>query len=87
MNLYEELKADLKSGTMKVTFTKANGETRIMKCTLCEDVIPAEKLPKGTKNVTESKETIPVFDLEASGWRSFRVENVISAETLFTENN
>ena len=32
-----------------VTFTKVNGETRVMPCTLREDVIPAVE-HKGTKN-------------------------------------
>ena len=38
----------LKNNLCTVTFTKVNGETRVMPCTLKEDVVPTVE-PKGTK--------------------------------------
>lgn len=62
----------------KVTFTKANGEERIMYCTLNEMMIP-----NGEETNTETKQTKkenpgvqPVYDVKAPGWRSFRWDSV-----------
>ena len=60
-----------------VTFTKVNGETRVMPCTLKEDVIPKQE-PKGTKKPNES--VVSVWCLDKQEWRSFRVDNVVDLE-------
>jgi hypothetical protein len=60
-----------------VTFTKVNGETRVMPCTLREDVIPAVE-PKGTKKPNES--VVSVWCLDKKEWRSFRVDNVVDLQ-------
>ena len=70
----------LQSNKCWVTFTKVNGELRTMWCTL-----DPEFLPKQIEliNETESKEvptSIPVWDLEKNGWRSFRVDSVLKIE-------
>lgn len=60
-----------------VTFTKVDGTVRDMYCTLNEELIPADKLPKNEKTLKENTAVIRVFDLgEAKGWRSFRVDSV-----------
>ena len=70
----------LTTGKCRVIFTKLNGEERDMICTLREDLIPqATKDPITQKKVREvNKEVIPVWDVKAEGWRSFRVDNVVS---------
>lgn len=70
---------ELQSGTRVVTFTKVNGEQREMTCTLDPNIIPdpieikADKSPK-----TVNEEVLPVWDTTAQGWRSFRIDSVIS---------
>jgi len=60
-----------------VTFTKVNGETRIMPCTLKEDIIPNVE-HKGTKKSNES--IVSVWCLDKKEWRSFRVDNVVDLQ-------
>ena len=60
-----------------VTFTKVNGETRVMPCTLREDLVPKIE-PKGTKKPNES--VVSVWCLDKQEWRSFRVDNVVDLE-------
>ena len=60
-----------------VTFTKVNGETRVMPCTLKEDVIPAVE-HKGIKKPNET--VVSVWCLDKKEWRSFRVDNVIDLQ-------
>lgn len=71
----EWLHSILKDGVVTVTFTKKDGSERTMKCTLKEDLIPSDKTPKGSGK-TQSKQTMAVFDVEADGWRSFRLDSV-----------
>ena len=60
-----------------VTFTKVNGETRVMPCTLKEDLVPKQE-PKGTKKPNEA--VVSVWCLDKKEWRSFRVDNVVDLE-------
>jgi len=74
-----EMMNELTSRVCEVTFTKVNGDTRIMSCTLDPKVVPAatkEDLlsQKAVRQVNE--EVIPVWDVKAEGWRSFRVDRV-----------
>lgn len=68
----------LNSGTVTVTFTKKDGNERIMKCT----TDPVMILFKNAE-LLESKSTprysdtaLPVYDLEVDGWRSFRWDSI-----------
>ena len=75
-----EMMETLQNGLSEVTFNKVNGDVRVMTCTLDDTIIPADLLPKtfvdyaDVKKVNESN--ISVYDVNADGWRSFRVENV-----------
>jgi len=60
-----------------VTFTKVNGETRVMPCTLKEGVIPKVE-HKGTKKPNEA--VVSVWCLDKREWRSFRVDNVVDLQ-------
>jgi hypothetical protein len=60
-----------------VTFTKVNGETRVMPCTLKEDIVPKVE-HKGTKKPNES--VVSVWCTDKNEWRSFRVDNVVDLE-------
>jgi hypothetical protein len=80
-----------------VTFTKADGTDREMRCTLNPEELPAV-VPTGPVDgiVSESKKprkdpkepdpaVIKVYDLEAKSWRSFRMDRLkkITAELNF----
>jgi hypothetical protein len=60
---------------LNVEFTKKDGSNRKMRCTLREDVLPklndaAQGEPKDNIN------TVTVFDLDKSEWRSFRYDSI-----------
>lgn len=59
---------------VEITFTKKDGTPRKMKCTRKANLIPEDQQPKGADDKTVG--AIPVFDLEANGWRSFLPENL-----------
>lgn len=71
----ELLKNQLSAGVIFVTFTKSNGDERVMRCTTNEFEIPLEKLPKGT-GPKHTDEVQRVFDLDVQEWRSFRWDSV-----------
>lgn len=68
----------LRHNVVVVTFTKVNGEERIMTCTLLASHIPNASTQNG-ELLVETKtasNNIAVWDINANGWRSFRVSNV-----------
>ena len=72
----------LRRNVVTVTFTKVNGDERVMRCTLLSDLIPNAPKQNG-ELVVEAKNTsnstsVPVWDMDAAGWRSFRVDSVKS---------
>ena len=76
----EWLKSVLTKNICDVTFTKVNGETRTMPCTLKPSSLP-------TRVTTESKkatnpENLSVWCLDKNEWRSFRVMNVTEVRVL-----
>jgi len=78
----EELQDKLRTGVFTVTFTKVNGDERIMPCTLVESAIPASAKPKGSGKEPTAKqlENLGVWSIESEGWRSFKVKNVTNIE-------
>lgn len=85
-NMLTEL---LRHNVCNVTFTKVNGEERVMPCTLSEDIVPPAPVhitntdnpidfPKAKKKV--NPETMSVWCLDKLEWRSFRVMNVTQIE-------
>lgn len=69
----------LRHNIVTVTFTKVNGDERVMTCTLLSEHIPNAPITNGEVVVKQtSSNTVSVWDINANGWRSFRVENVKS---------
>lgn len=65
----------LRENVMDVTFTKVNGEQRVMSCTLRPDVvIQYEK--KSDRVKVSNEDILPVWDVDAEAWRSFHVSKV-----------
>ena len=56
-----------------VTFTKVNGDERVMKCTLNPKFLPEMG---GLPTKAQNKDVMPVWDLEALDWRSFRIDSI-----------
>jgi hypothetical protein len=87
----EDFKQTLKEmlhGNEEVTvkFTKKDGSDRTMLCTLNEQKIPFDKLPKlketseETPAVASIVDAVRVFDVEKQEWRSFRFDSIKSVK-------
>lgn len=68
----------LHNNVVTVKFTKLNGDERIMKCTLLPEYLPATVSVDGRTivNEDEGRNNVAVWDIDAAGWRSFRVDSV-----------
>jgi hypothetical protein len=84
----------LQKGPVTVTFVKADGTEREMRCTLDHVLLPATPAkPAPTDGVVQESKSrklpdphsLRVFDLDKNEWRSFRFERLrkISAEIAF----
>ena len=83
------LTGHLKYGPVTLTFTKKDGSERVMKCTTNPTYImfkdPSILESKSDKKLNE--DVMPVFDLEAGGWRSFRWDSIKSVAFTIGEDN
>lgn len=84
----------LQKTPITVTFVKADGSLRDMKCTLNWELIPTDKQPgqpsvdgivKESRRNEADPHSLRVFDLDKQEWRSFRFERLkkITAEIGF----
>lgn len=84
MNTTELKKAIGDSKCATVTFTKKNGEQRVMKCTRNMDYLENElkkPAPTGKLNYDpDDKGLVIVWDLEKDNWRSITADTVISVQ-------
>jgi hypothetical protein len=69
------LKSLLREQKVTIFFKKVDGTEREMICTLSENIIPEEKMPKSTGKA-KSDEICAVFDVKNDDWRSFRWDSV-----------
>ena len=69
---------NLQKKAMRITFTKVNGEERVMDCTLQEHMLPETN----ESNRKQNEEVLPVFDINKGEWRSFRLDSVTNIEIL-----
>ena len=83
----------LRNDVAEVSFTKSNGTDRVMSCTLLAEVlsarVPTPESKKPSTKKSPNPHTVAVFDLEADGWRSFRLDSVKSIgfpNSIFTED-
>ena len=75
---YEEMKDLLQNAVSNVSFTKKNGDERIMQCTLMPEHLPAIEVKEDAEKTEKAvnTEVLAVWDLQAEGWRSFRLDSV-----------
>lgn len=82
---YEDCLSELKRGIFEVTFKKVNGDERVMTCSLHRKILPPATK---TDPITETKvreineNVVSVWDINAEGWRSFRIANVTEFKRL-----
>lgn len=75
MGVFKEwLTGVLKSGPVTVVFTKKNGDNRQMRCTIRKDLV--KESDDKTKKRKVNEEVMPVYDLDAGDWRSFRWDSI-----------
>lgn len=69
-----ELMQALHEGAVSVTFVKADGHVRDMRCTLATNLLPVSVTEHAQvpPRKTTDENLIKVYDLEAQGWRSFK---------------
>lgn len=80
MNI-DELRKLLKEDIVTVTFTKKNGDTRVMLCTLIPSYLPGGE---GVSSTSVPSDTIvTIWDMEQSAWRSFKFDSIKSIETEY----
>lgn len=68
----------LHHGICEVSFTKADGSERVMKCTLSKSYLPPDTRQVLTEEGTRNPNIVNVWDTEANGWRSFAIDRVKS---------
>ena len=79
----ETLIKNLQKNAMRITFTKVNGDERIMDCTLQEHMIPETS----ESNRKQNEEVLPVLDINKGEWRSFRLDSVTKVEKLHYQDH
>ena len=84
------MKSHLAYGPTTVIFTKKDGTERVMKCTTNAELVPVDltekqhytntnnpvDFPASKKEKKVNEEVMPVYDLEAKAWKSFRWDSV-----------
>jgi hypothetical protein len=72
------LKGHLAYGPTTVIFTKKDGTERTMLCTTNADLVPPVEIKEGVekKEKKTNEEVMPVYDIEAKAWKSFRWDSI-----------
>ena len=89
------LKSHLAHGPTTIVFTKKDGTERVMECTTSISLVPLVEdavhmtntdnpidFPTPKKEKKKNEEVMPVYDLEAKAWKSFRWDSI--KEVRFT---
>lgn len=76
----------LKEDHVTLEFVKANGEIRKMKATLKPSDLPENETYEGAKGKKYNPDVQAVFDVENSGWRSFRWDKLMSVNGVEMES-
>lgn len=74
----DELKTTLRTNHATVIFEKADGTLRTMRCSLKSEDLPEAIMKESTR--VENLDVLAVWDLDAGGWRSFRIDSIKSIE-------
>ena len=84
----ETITENLHRGICTVTFTKVNGESRTMQCTLHPSYLPEQRVltedgasPMDDPRGGSDPNLMPVWDTQSNGWRSFKIDTVTDFNT------
>ena len=84
-NFRSQVKDVLVQDIVEVTFTKINGDERVMTWTLQPDNLPKQVVKEGEEKkervIKNPENSLAVFDTKADGWRSFLIRNIKSVNT------
>lgn len=72
----KEIHEILRSSVRVVTFTKTDGTERVMKCTLKDSYLPEQLDVEEYISRKKNEDVCAVWDVEAKGWRSFRIDSI-----------
>lgn len=87
IHIRETLKAVLSMGESQIVFEKTDGTIRTLRCTRDKDIIPSDLVESTTKSArAESTTSLPVYDTEKEGWRSFTFDKLISVNGMKVEH-
>jgi hypothetical protein len=79
-----EIYSLMKSSVAEIEFKKVNGDSRIMKATLMTEHLPDQKdIEEYISERTQNEDTLAVWDTEKTGWRSFKISNLISINGVY----
>ena len=72
------LKGHLAYGPTTVVFTKKDGTERVMLCTTNSELVPPVEIKEGVEKKEKkiNEEVMPVYDIEAKAWKSFRWDSI-----------
>ena len=72
----EVIQQVLRQGVCELVFTKNNGDERQMTCTLHPNFLPEieESANPDKKSSNDTDDTVTVWDVDADGWRRFRID-------------
>src|ERR1017187_9583906 len=83
------LRAELKYAVAEIQFQKLDGQLRKMRCTLMPSYLQFSEStqPHLDQDIVSQEsnskvQTVPVWDVENHGWRSFRSHRVISCQLV-----
>jgi hypothetical protein len=81
-NMYERdtVLNDLRHNVIEVTFTKVNGEDRIMRCTLMPNHLPPAYIEEDKQHEenfhVKNPDVIACWDVQNGGWRRFHISSI-----------
>lgn len=81
---HKKLTKLLSEGITQVTFTKSNGDERVIQATLDHSYLANAGFTSTTSNVKKevNTEVVVCVDTEINEWRSFRVDSVTAVTSV-----
>jgi len=88
----DEIVDILHNNIANITFTKVNGDVRVLKGTLLDQYLPQKEVDSSGVDIEPISETqerkatndnvVVAFDIDNDGYRSFRVDSVTSVQIV-----
>jgi hypothetical protein len=76
-----ELSEMLRNGKLEVSFINKDKTGRVMNCTLMETYLPP-LMEDAEITTKDNPDVLVVWDIDNSGWRSFRINSIISVKVI-----